>query len=114
MKACLHRSIIPFLLACIVLAHESRAQTANLSINKSTGAVFFGAAPGVQFANFADNQLRVDGTQFVGTPGESVTFGGSFTIDADTTITGGGTLSLGGFTATVPATGTLAMGAGTN
>jgi hypothetical protein len=37
----------------------------------------------------------------------------TLTLGAATTITGGGTLALGGFTGGVPATGTFAMGAGT-
>lgn len=41
-----------------------------------------------------------------GTSGKSLTLTGGLTVGADTTISGGGTLALGGFTFTVPATGT--------
>lgn len=43
-----------------------------------------------------------------------LTLTGSLTVGSDTTITGGGTLSLGGFTLTVPATGTAVLGTGAN
>jgi hypothetical protein len=49
------------------------------------------------------------GFYFTGTAGKTITFTGALTIGADTTITGGGTLALGGFTATIPATGTVAL-----
>lgn len=48
-----------------------------------------------------------------GTDGKSLTLTGALTIGADTSITGGGTIALGGFTLTVPATGTAALGTGT-
>lgn len=44
-----------------------------------------------------------------GTDAKSATFTGSLTIGADTSITGGGTLALAGFTLTVPATGTVVL-----
>ncbi|HYN88095.1 MAG TPA: hypothetical protein VER55_06175 [Ardenticatenaceae bacterium] len=44
-----------------------------------------------------------------GTDGKSLTLTGGLTVGADTTIAGGGTLGLGGFTLTVPATGTAAL-----
>jgi hypothetical protein len=44
-----------------------------------------------------------------GTDGKVLTLTGSLTVSADTTISGGGTLALGGFTLTVPATGTAAL-----
>jgi hypothetical protein len=44
-----------------------------------------------------------------GTDGKSLTLTGGLTIGADTSITGGGTLALGGFTFTVPATGTAVL-----
>jgi hypothetical protein len=40
-----------------------------------------------------------------GTDGKQLTLTGSLTVSADSSITGGGTLALGGFTLTIPATG---------
>jgi hypothetical protein len=47
-----------------------------------------------------------------GTDSKSLTLTGSLSIGADTAISGGGTLALGGFTGTVPATGTFALATG--
>lgn len=44
-----------------------------------------------------------------GTDNKTLTLTGGLTIGADTSITGGGTLALGNFTLTVPATGTAAL-----
>jgi hypothetical protein len=44
-----------------------------------------------------------------GADGKSLTLTGALTVGADTTVSGGGTLSLGGFTLTVPATGTAVL-----
>lgn len=44
-----------------------------------------------------------------GADGKSLTLTGSLTVGADTSITGGGTLALAGFTLTVPATGTAVL-----
>lgn len=55
----------------------------------------------------ASNSLTLAGTD-----GKSLTLTGSLTVGADTTITGGGTFALGGFTFTVPATGTAALASG--
>jgi hypothetical protein len=49
-----------------------------------------------------------------GTTGKTLTLTGGLTIGADTSITGGGTLALGGFTFTVPATGTAVLLAANN
>ena len=46
--------------------------------------------------------------------GTGVNNTGTLTNASNTTITGGGTLGLGGYTLTVPATGTAALGIGTN
>lgn len=45
---------------------------------------------------------------------KTLTLTGSLNVGADTAITGGGTLTMGGFTLTVPATGTAALGTGAN
>lgn len=46
--------------------------------------------------------------------GTGVANSGTFTNASNTTITGGGTIALGGFTLTVPATGTVTLGTGTS
>lgn len=46
---------------------------------------------------------------FSGTDAKALTLTGSLTVGADTSITGGGTIALGGFTFTVPATGTAVL-----
>lgn len=57
--------------------------------------------------------LTVNNTlTLAGTDSKSLTLTGSLTIGADTSITGGGTLALGGFTGTLPATGTLVISQG--
>lgn len=50
--------------------------------------------------------IQDSGINIAGTSGKTLTLTGGLTIGADTSITGGGTLALGGFTFTVPATGT--------
>lgn len=52
----------------------------------------------------AQNNLTLSGTD-----GKALTLTGSLTIGADTSLTGGGTIGLGGYTLTVPATGTAAL-----
>jgi hypothetical protein len=47
-----------------------------------------------------------------GTDGKTLTLTGSLTVGADTSITGGGTVALAGFTLTVPASGTAALASG--
>ena len=50
---------------------------------------------------------------FSGTDTKSLTLTGSLAIGADTAISGGGAILLGGFTGTMPTTGTFALGANT-
>ena len=53
--------------------------------------------------------VKDSGIVLSGTSGKSLTLTGGLTIGADTSITGGGTVGLGGFTLTVPATGTAVL-----
>jgi hypothetical protein len=50
---------------------------------------------------------------FSGTDAKSLTLTGSLAVGADTAISGGGAIALGGFTGTMPTTGTFALGANT-
>lgn len=52
----------------------------------------------------ASNSLSLSGTD-----GKQLALAGSLTVGADTSVAGGGTLALGGFTLTVPATGTAVL-----
>jgi transcription elongation GreA/GreB family factor len=48
-----------------------------------------------------------------GVDGKGLTLNGSLGIGGDTEVTGGGTIALGGYTLTIPATGTATLGTGT-
>lgn len=71
-----------------------------LTITTTTGT--FTLASGKTFT--VSNTLTLSGTD-----GKSLALTGSLTVGADTSITGGGTLALAGYTLTVPGTGTLVL-----
>lgn len=73
-----------------------------LSVNGYTGAVTIGAGD------------LSTGTLAAARGGTGVSNAGTLTNASNTTITGGGTVALGGFTLTVPATGTAALLAANN
>lgn len=54
----------------------------------------------------------VSGTLLQARGGTGVSNAGTITVPANVSITGGGTIALGGFTVTVPATGTVPLGTG--
>jgi len=76
-----------------------------------TGAAPFTPAWSAGFLNItaAKTLTCQNSLTFSGTDAKALTLTGSLTIGADTSITGGGTVSLGGFTLTVPATGAAAL-----
>lgn len=104
---------------------DSTAGTTPFSIAITTGVVTFSALPvfttalttvgtltgGATGAGFtvALSTSTVSGTLQPANGGTGVGNAGTLTNATATTITGGGTLALGGFTVTVPATGTAAL-----
>lgn len=73
----------------------------NFTVGGNAGTLTFGAASKTLTVN---ESVILDGAS-----GKTLTLTGSLTVGADTSITGGGTIALGGFTLTVPATGTAAL-----
>ncbi len=63
----------------------------------------------VTFDGTSGNVIQDSGINLAGTFGKTLTLSGDLTISAAVTISGGGTLALGGFTLTVPATGTAVL-----
>lgn len=81
--------------------------TGNLSAITATGTLTSGAT-GAGFT-VALGSSTITGTLAATNGGTGVSNAGTFTNASNTTVTGGGTIALGGFTLTVPATGTAAL-----
>lgn len=80
--------------------------------NDSGFVVGPGGAIDSRIASFNGTTGRIikdSGINLSGTAGKNLDLSGSLTIGADTTVTGGGTVALGGFTLTIPATGTAVL-----
>jgi hypothetical protein len=76
------------------------------------GSAVSGRVP--SFNGTTGKLIQDSGINIAGTSGKTLTLTGGLTIGADTSIGGGGVITLGGFILTVPATGTAALLAANN
>ncbi len=84
---------------------------AALLITRSTlKATFGGEIAATNLAIAATKVLTMSNSlALAGTDGKTLTLSGSLSVGADTTISGGGTLALAGYTVTAPGSGTLVL-----